>query len=448
MRTTALATAGIVAVAALALSGCAAGDAGDDGEVTITYTNFISNDGNEENLQKIVDAFEEENPGVTVEVTTLPYADYGTALQTDLAAGTVSDVFDIEYANYAQYQANGVLAELSVEEPDAYRQSVLEAYQTDGVQYALPSSFSTVVLFYNRDLFDAAGLDYPSSDWTWAEEQAAAEQLTDAAAGTWGDHQPVSFYEFYKVLAQNGGEFLDESGTKAAFNSPEGVEAAEWLVGKSGTVMPTIEQGQGTPDFDTKLFTDGKLGMLHTGIWMFGAFAELPFGWDIAVEPGNARQRPAGQRALLERGRRLGRLRARRRGRGVRGVPHLERRHGADPPRRRVGAAGRRRRGGARKLPRARQPREPPGGLRLARARGASPGRGRRPAGDAGHRDRGARRGAVRPQVRRGRARLRGGASQRRHRRLIRSGAGMRLPAPALHAPDAIIRTTMEAAHA
>jgi multiple sugar transport system substrate-binding protein len=293
MRTTALATAGIVAVAALALSGCAAGDAGDDGEVTITYTNFISNDGNEENLQKIVDAFEEENPGVTVEVTTLPYADYGTALQTDLAAGTVSDVFDIEYANYAQYQANGVLAELSVEEPDAYRQSVLEAYQTDGVQYALPSSFSTVVLFYNRDLFDAAGLDYPSSDWTWAEEQAAAEQLTDAAAGTWGDHQPVSFYEFYKVLAQNGGEFLDESGTKAAFNSPEGVEAAEWLVGKSGTVMPTIEQGQGTPDFDTKLFTDGKLGMLHTGIWMFGAFAELPFGWDIAVEPGNAQQASA-----------------------------------------------------------------------------------------------------------------------------------------------------------
>jgi multiple sugar transport system substrate-binding protein len=294
MRTTALATVGIAAVAALALSGCAADSGGQDsGKVTITYTNFISNDGNEENLQTIVDAFEEENPDITVEVTTLPYADYGTALQTDLAAGTVSDVFDIEYANYAQYQANGVLAELPVEEPDAYRQSVLEAYQTDGVQYALPSSFSTVVLFYNRDLFDAAGLEYPTTDWTWAEEQATAEQLTDTAAGVWGDHQPVSFYEFYKVLAQNGGDFLNEDGTEAAFNSPEGIEAAEWLVGKSGTVMPTIEEGQGTPDFDTKLFTDGKLGMLHTGIWMFGAFAELPFGWDIAVEPGNAQQASA-----------------------------------------------------------------------------------------------------------------------------------------------------------
>ena len=293
MRTTALATAGIVAVAALALSGCSADSADESGPVTITYTNFISNDGNEENLQTIVDAFEKENPDITVEVTTLPYADYGTALQTDLAAGTVSDVFDIEYANYAQYQANGVLAELPVANPDAYRQSLLEAYQTDGTQYALPSSFSTVVLYYNSDLFDAAGLDYPTADWTWSDEQAAAEKLTDAAAGVWGDHQPVSFYEFYKVLAQNGGEFLDDSGTKVAFNSPEGIEAAQWLVGKSGTVMPTIEQGQGTPDFDTNLFKDGKLAMLHTGIWVFGAVADVPFGWDIAVEPGNTEQASA-----------------------------------------------------------------------------------------------------------------------------------------------------------
>ena len=296
MRNTALAGVGIVAAAALALTGCAAGDQSSDeaeGPVTITYSNFISNGGNEENLQAIVDAFEEEHPDITVEVTTLPYADYGTALQTDLAAGTVSDVFDIEYANFAQYQANGVLAELSPEDSGAYRASVLEAYQADGAQYALPSSFSTVVLFYNSDLFEAAGVETPTGDWTWAEELAAAEELTDEGAGIWGDHQPVSFYEYYKVLAQNGGEFLNADGTAVAFNTPEGVEAAEWLVEKSGTVMPSIEDGQGTPDFDTNLFLDGKLAMLHTGIWMFGAFADVPFGWDIAVEPGNTQQASA-----------------------------------------------------------------------------------------------------------------------------------------------------------
>jgi multiple sugar transport system substrate-binding protein len=292
MKHTLLATAGLVGVAALVLAGCSA-PAEESGPVTITYTNFTSADGNEENLAKIVDAFEDANPNITVEVTTLPYADYFTALQTDAAAGTLSDVFDIRYDDYPLYQANGVIAPITPENPDAIKQSLLEAYSTDGTSYALPISFSDVVLYYNKDLFDAAGLDYPSADWTWADEKAAAEALTDQGAGVWGDHQPVSFYEFYKVLAQNGGEFLAADGKSVAFNSPEGIEAAKWLVEKSGTVMPTIEQGQGTPDFDTNLFKDGKLAMMHTGIWVFGAVADVPFGWDIAVEPGNTQQASA-----------------------------------------------------------------------------------------------------------------------------------------------------------
>lgn len=292
MKRTLLVGLGMAGLAAFALSGCAA-PAADAGPVTITYTNFISNDGNEQNLQTIVDAFEAENPDITVEVTTLPYGDYGTALQTDLAAGTVSDVFDIEYSNYAAYQANGVLAPLTVAKPDSYRPSLLEAYSTDGTSYALPSSFSDVVLYYNKDLFDAAGVSYPTNDWTWADEKAAAEKLTNQAAGQWGDHQPISFYEYYKTLAQSGGQFLSDDKTKVAFNTPEGLAAAGWLVNKSGTVMPTIEQGQGTADFDTNLFKDGKLAMLHTGIWIFGAVADVPFNWDIAVEPGNTTQASA-----------------------------------------------------------------------------------------------------------------------------------------------------------
>lgn len=299
--------AGIAAALALTLVGCSSTDpasdtptasAGSDSpaaeqDVTVSYTNFISNAGNEENLQAIVDAFEAENPGVTVEVTTLPYSDYFVALQTDLAGGTVADVFDIEYANYAAYQDSGVLAELDGVDAGLYQSSLIEAYQTDGVQYALPSSFSTVVLFYNRDLFDAAGLDYPDADWTWAEVQTAGEALTDAEAGVFGIYQPISYNEFYKVLAQAGGEFLTADGSAVAFNSPEGVTAAEWLVGKNGTTMPTVEQGAGTPDFDSGLFADGNLAMWYTGIWMFGLLGEVDFAWDIAVEPGLTQQASA-----------------------------------------------------------------------------------------------------------------------------------------------------------
>jgi multiple sugar transport system substrate-binding protein len=271
-------------------SSSAAGDASSSAapqDVTITYTNFISNGGNEDNLATIVKAFEAANPTITVDVKTLAYPDYGTALQTDLAAGTVSDVFDVEYANYSSYQAAGVLAPIDGVDTSVYTPSLLEAYQTDGAQYALPSSFSDVVLFYNKDLFDAAGLSYPTSSWTWADEKAAAEKLTNTASGVWGDYQPISFYEFYKALAQNGASFLAPDGTSVAFNTPAGVEAAQWLIGKSGTTMPTAEQGAGTADFDTGLFTSGKLAMWHTGIWLFGSLADSGINWDIAVEPGN-----------------------------------------------------------------------------------------------------------------------------------------------------------------
>ncbi|MDR3070234.1 MAG: extracellular solute-binding protein, partial [Propionibacteriaceae bacterium] len=259
---------GVVACLSLSLAACAgggnptnspSGSANTAGEkVTITYSNFISNGGNEENLAAIAAAFSAENPNIAVEVKTLPYADYFTALQTDVAAGTTADVFDIEYAQYTSYQANGVLAPLEGVDTSVYQKNLADAYATGGAQYALPSSFSNVVLFYNKALFDAAGVDYPTPSWTWADEKAAAEKITDSAKGIWGDYQPISYNEYYKTVAQAGGKYLSDDGKATAFNSAQGIKAAKWLVEKSGKVMPSAEQGAGTPDFDTNLFADGK----------------------------------------------------------------------------------------------------------------------------------------------------------------------------------------------
>jgi multiple sugar transport system substrate-binding protein len=143
------------------------------------------------------------------------------------------------------------------------------------------------VLFYNQELFDEAGLDYPDPSWTWEDELEAAQALTDADAQVWGTFQPVSFFEFFKVLAQNGGEFFDADG-QPAFDSPEGVEAAQWLIDKVGDVMPT-EAEMGGQD-DGGMFASGQLAMWHTGIWMFTGMADTEFSWDIAVEPGNVQK--------------------------------------------------------------------------------------------------------------------------------------------------------------
>ena len=280
----------VAAVSVLALSACSQGSAtresnSADGVTTVRYFTFSAAPDHEADLDRVVTAFEDANPDIDVQVETAPYDSYFTKLQTAVAGGTAPDTFELNYENFVTYAASSALAELEDVDEAPYAPSLLEAFQYDGVQYSLPESFSNVVLYYNKDLFEKAGVDEPTADWTWADEQAAAEKLT--AKGVFGDYQPVTFHEFYKALAQAGGSFLSEDGSAATFNSPEGEKAASWLVGKMGSTMPTEADGVGTPDYDSGLFKAGKLAMWHTGIWMFGAMADAPFAWDIAVEPGD-----------------------------------------------------------------------------------------------------------------------------------------------------------------
>lgn len=285
-----------VSFAAVAATGCSQGSAtktetpasgSSAAPVTISYMNFSANGGHEKDLQSIADAFTKANPTITVKIETVPYADYFTKLQTAVAGGTASDAFELNYENFVTYAKNGSLAELGNVDAAKYKASLVKALQSDGKQYGLPESFSNVVLFYNKALFKAKGIAEPTKAWTWADEQKAAEQLTDKANKVWGDYQPVSFHEFYKALAQAGGAFFSADGKKVAFNSAQGIKAANWLVGKMGKAMPTEADGVGTPDFDSKQFKAGKLAMWHTGIWMFDGLKDASFDWDIAVEPGD-----------------------------------------------------------------------------------------------------------------------------------------------------------------
>lgn len=285
-----------LAGAILALTACSQGSATNTGTAadasagatTITYMNFSANGGHEKDLQAIADAFHQENPDLTVKIETVPYDSYFTKLQTAVAGDTAGDAFELNYENFVTYAANGSLAELKGIDVGEYRTSLVDAFAVEGKQYGLPESFSNVVLFYNRDLFKAKGIQEPTADWTWVDEQNAAEALTDAANGTWGDYQPITFHEFYKALAQTGGKFMSDDGKKTAFNSAEGVKAAAWLIGKSGKTMPTEADGAGIPDFDSKQFRAGKLAMWHSGIWMFDGLKDAEFDWDIVVEPGDS----------------------------------------------------------------------------------------------------------------------------------------------------------------
>ncbi len=259
--------------------------------VKLTYFTFSAAPDHLKDLDAIVQAFQQKNPNISIEVQTAAYADYFTKLQTQVAGGSAPDAFELNYENFVSYASSGSLLDLTPLaaadadfKADVYYPRAYQVFQADGKQFGVPEQFSDVLLFYNRDLFDAANVAYPDASWTWKDEQVAAEKLTDKANGVWGEFQPIQFYEFYKVLAQNGGSFFNTDKSHATFNDAKGVEAANWLIGKLDKTMPADAFG---PDQDTALFKAGKLGMWHSGIWQFTGLADAPFAWDVSVEPGN-----------------------------------------------------------------------------------------------------------------------------------------------------------------
>lgn len=263
-----------------------------DGEpVTIKLTNFSASGGQEGTLQKMYEAFQKEYPNIKVDIETVGFDDYFTQMQTRVAGGTAPDCYELNIENFAAYAAKGVLAEITGVDTSRFNQTALDAFKVDGKQYGLPGSFSNVVLFYNKDLFDQAGIDYPNDSWTWDDAQKAALKIRALGDNIYGIYAPITFNEFFKVAAQYGGALLNSDKTEFTINSPENQKAAEMMVGRvlDSNVQPTEAQMGGMSDWD--LFQSGRLGMIPSGIWAFSEFGKnCDFKWDICVEPGETKK--------------------------------------------------------------------------------------------------------------------------------------------------------------
>jgi multiple sugar transport system substrate-binding protein len=291
-RITWLGVAVLLLAASVASVAALAAQAHPAAKVKINYFTFSAAPDHLKSLQALISIFEKQNPNIEVDYSTAPYDQYFTKLQTEIAGGTAPDTFELDYGSYLGYASSGALRDLGKLSkgdrsfsPSRFYPRAYAAFSLKGKQYALPESFSDVLLFYNKDLFRAAGVPFPTAKWTWKDELAAAKKLTNASKGVYGDFQPVQFFEFYKVLAQAGGTFFNAAKTKATFDSPAGIAAANWLLEKPGTVQPTTEQMGGLGD--DALFKLGKLAMWHNGIWQFAAMKDAPFQWDVVVEPGD-----------------------------------------------------------------------------------------------------------------------------------------------------------------
>jgi multiple sugar transport system substrate-binding protein len=140
----------------------------------------------------------------------------------------------------------------------------------DGKIYGIPALVDNLALVYNKKLFDAAGVSYPTPDWTWTDFQAAAKKLTNASKKQYGwsyvnDGSEDTVWRYLAMLWQAGGDLLSPDGKKSAFDSPAGLAAMQLLHDMSVTDKSVyLETGDGQYQ---NLFNSGKIAMLWTGPW-------------------------------------------------------------------------------------------------------------------------------------------------------------------------------------
>ena len=241
--------------------------------VTIRYWHTMS-DPEAAQLQKLIDAFQAANPGITVNATRYAYNDFKTALTTAIAGGDVPDTVRMDIAWVSEFASQAALMQLDGTLPDfdTIAASVfpgpLSTNKFNGHYYGLPQNTNTQVLLYNKDLFDKAGISAPPA--TMEEFAADACKLSDNAKGTYGYAEGGTyFWAPAPVFYAFGGKIVDDAITTATgyVNGPESVAAFTMLkdLYDKGCLSPNLLGGGIATDAG---HATGIYAMIIDGPWM------------------------------------------------------------------------------------------------------------------------------------------------------------------------------------
>ncbi|MFE3454247.1 ABC transporter substrate-binding protein [Nonomuraea sp. NPDC059194] len=266
--------AGLLGLAVLATGCGGSSEPATDGKATISYAIWDKND--QASTEKIIAAFQQANPNVTVKLEITPWDQYWTKLQTAASGGAAPDVFWMNSLNVRMYAKGGVIAPVDESKAAGLSQAVADGYRYDGKLWALPHNVGIPALWYDKKLFDAAGVDYPTADWTWDDVKAAAKKLTDPAKKQFGILAHMwDQGGFYPTMIQAGGHVLSADGKKSGFDEPASIQGLEYWTGMiKDKVAPVAEVYTDTDPI--QLFQSGRYGMFHGGAWLASTFWANP----------------------------------------------------------------------------------------------------------------------------------------------------------------------------
>lgn len=277
----------------------------DSGELSVSIWDSYQEPG----IKEILADFTEKT-GIKTKLTVVKWDEYWTMLEAGAQGGSLPDVFWMHSNESERYMSNGMLLDLTDKiaesdtiDPENYPEDIWGLYTYEDNYYAVPKDVDTIALWYNKKLFDEAGLAYPTADWTWDDVTEAAKKLTKEDGSQYGlamrnDNNQEGYYN---MVFDNGGYIISDDKTKSGWDDPKTIEAMETLEGwiQDG-LMPSLEtMSENSVDV---LFQSGKVAMVCQGSWMLAAYKSNEYtaeNCDVVELPKNA---ATGRRASVYNG--------------------------------------------------------------------------------------------------------------------------------------------------
>jgi multiple sugar transport system substrate-binding protein len=247
--------------------------------------------------QDVVDEFEKKNPDIKVELMMLPWSAYHRKVLTMFAAGSKLDVMRLANSYFPQFMEKGALLPLDeyikkdkkeIDPDDFYAEAFKGGRGEDGRLYGLPVDIAGWALYYNRGLFDKAGLPYPDESWTWETLLDVAKKLTqdldgDGRVDQYGVYVKVKMGVIELLAGQSGATILNGDNSKCTFNTSEGravVQLLYDLIVKHKVVPPAEFRA------DQNVWAAQKVAMVMLMRGDVTGFRQsLAFDWDVGPVP-------------------------------------------------------------------------------------------------------------------------------------------------------------------
>lgn len=258
--------------------------------------------------ETLVSAFKQKQTGIDIQITHIPgQTDYRKRLATDFAAGQPADIVLLNYRRMGSFAAKQAIEPLEsylerssvIKEADFYPETIAP-FRYNGSLMCIPQNVSSLVVYYNKQLFDQAGIAYPGDRWSWDEFLTTAKALTkdtnnDGQIDQYGAGVEPSLIRVAPFVWQNGGELVSPADKPAqlALDTPEALAAVQWFVDLQTKhhVVPDAVQEE-AEDSESR-FQNGRTAMFFESRRAVPTLREIEtFDWDVAPMPQGTQ--PAG----------------------------------------------------------------------------------------------------------------------------------------------------------